>query len=72
MLFGLMFFMPLLGAAIGAGGCAGGVDERRRDRRRLHQVGREQVEPGTSALFVMTSDAVVDKVHEPSPACTPS
>ncbi len=24
---------------------------------------RDQITPGTSALFVMTSDAVVDKVH---------
>ena len=41
------------------------LDDRRRHRRRLHPRGaRAQVTPGTSALFVMTSNAVIDKVIE--------
>ena len=40
------------------------VDGRRRYRRRVHPQVREQVTPGTSALFVMTQNAVADKVIE--------
>ena len=59
LLFGLLFFVPLLGMAVGAAHrCPDRFDERRRHRRRLHQRVRDQVTPGTSALFVMTSDAV--------------
>lgn len=64
LLFGLIFFVPLIGAAIGAGfGALGGS---------LANVGidddfigsvRETVLPGTSALFVLTSNAVVDKLR---------
>ena len=65
MLFGLIFFVPLLGAALGAatGALAGSLTDVGIDDDFIRQV-REQVTPGTSALFVMTSDAVVDKVHE--------
>ena len=65
MLFGLIFFVPLLGAAVGAAaGAAGGAltdvgiddDLIRRVRDRLTQ--------GSSALFLLTSDAVVDKVRD--------
>ena len=77
LLFGLIFFVPFLGLAVGAAaGALGGsmadvgiaVDIFDRDRH----VGidddfirgvREQITPGTSALFVMTSDAVLDKVE---------
>ena len=65
MLFGLIFFIPLLGAAVGAAtGALGGalsdvgIDDDFIDRT------RDQVTPGTSALFVMTSGAVMDKVEE--------
>jgi len=64
LLFGLIFFVPLIGAAIGAGfGALGGS---------LANVGidddfigsvRETVLPGTSALFVLTSNAVIDKLR---------
>lgn len=64
LLFGLIFFVPILGAAVGAGfGALGGS---------LANVGidddfigsvRETVLPGTSALFVLTSNAVVDKLR---------
>jgi uncharacterized membrane protein len=62
-LFGLIFLVPLLGAAIGAAiGVAGGSlvdvgisDDFVKDVRR-------QVMPGTSALFLLTTHAVMDRV----------
>jgi len=64
LLFGLIFFVPLLGAAIGAatGALAGSLTDVGIDDTFINKV-RDQITPGTSALFVMTSDAVVDKVH---------
>lgn len=64
-LFGLIFFVPLLGAAIGAasGALAGSLTDVGIDDRFIARV-REQVTPGTSALFLMSSDAVMDKVRE--------
>jgi uncharacterized membrane protein len=63
MLLGLIFFVPLLGAAIGAatGALSGALTDVGIDDDFIKKV-REQVTPGTSALFVMTSDAVLDKV----------
>lgn len=65
MLFGLIFFVPLLGAAVGAatGALAGSLGDVGIDDSFINRV-RDQVTPGTSALFVMTSDAVIDKVHD--------
>ena len=65
MLFGLIFFVPLLGAAIGAasGALAGSLSDVGIDDKFINRI-REQVTPGTSALFIMTSDVVVDRVHE--------
>jgi uncharacterized membrane protein len=65
MLFGLIFFIPLLGAAIGAaaGALAGSMRDVGIDDEFIESV-RAKVTPGTSALFVMTSDAVMDKVHD--------
>ena len=64
MLFGLIFFMPLLGAAIGAatGALAGSLNDVGIDDDFITSV-RSKVTPGTSALFAMTSDAVMDKVR---------
>ncbi|MFD5434299.1 DUF1269 domain-containing protein [Kitasatospora sp. NPDC127067] len=63
-LLGMVFFVPVLGAALGAaGGALGGhlahvgIDED--FVKRL----REKVTPGTSALFVLSSDAVLDPVR---------
>jgi uncharacterized membrane protein len=64
MLFGLIFFVPLLGAAVGAaaGAFAASLAEVGIDDRFIDQV-RDQVTPGTSALFLLSSDAVVEKVR---------
>jgi len=64
LLFGLIFFVPLLGAAIGAatGALAGSLTDVGIDDTFINKV-RDQITPGTSALFVMTSDEVVDRVH---------
>jgi uncharacterized membrane protein len=65
MLFGLIFFVPLLGAAVGAatGALTGSLADVGIDDGFINKV-RDQVTPGTSALFVMTSDAVIDKVRD--------
>jgi uncharacterized membrane protein len=64
LLFGLIFFVPLLGAAVGAamGAAMGSLADVGIDDDFIRQV-REKVTPGTSALFALTSDAVMDKVE---------
>lgn len=63
MLFGTIFLTPLAGAAIGAasGAIAGSLADVGIDDDFLKAV-REQLTPGTSALFLVTSDVVQDKV----------
>jgi uncharacterized membrane protein len=65
MLFGLLFLVPLFGAAIGAasGALAGSLADVGIDDSFIKQA-REKITPGTSALFVMTTDAVQDRVLE--------
>jgi uncharacterized membrane protein len=65
MLFGLIFFVPFFGAAIGAatGAIAGSMSDVGIDDDLIKRA-REQITPGTSALFALTSDAVMDKVRE--------
>jgi uncharacterized membrane protein len=65
MLFGLLFFIPLLGAAIGAGigALTGSLSDVGIDDDFIKSV-REEIEPGTSALFLMSANAVVDKVKD--------
>ena len=65
MLFGLLFFAPWLGLAVGAamGALGGKMADYGIDNDFIKQV-REQVTEGTSALFLLTSDAVTDKVRE--------
>jgi uncharacterized membrane protein len=62
MLFGLIFFVPLLGAAIGAatGALSGSLIDVGIDDAFISRV-RDKVTPGTSALFVLSSEAVVDQ-----------
>ncbi|WP_114856373.1 DUF1269 domain-containing protein [Brachybacterium sp. YJGR34] len=64
-LFGLIFFVPLLGAAIGAasGGVAGSLADIGIDDDFIKEV-RNEVTEGTSAVFLLTSDAVQDKVKD--------
>ncbi|MCF8587503.1 DUF1269 domain-containing protein [Gordonia sp. HY285] len=65
MLFGLIFLVPLLGAAVGAamGALTGALTDVGIDDDFIESV-RDKVTPGTSALFVLTSDATLDRVHE--------
>jgi len=63
-LFGLIFFVPLLGAAIGAGlGALAGHFSNVGISKEFIESVRQQVTPGTSALFLMSANAVVDKVR---------
>ena len=65
LLFGLIFFVPLLGLAVGAamGALAGSMSDVGIDDDFIKEV-RRQVTPGTSALFLLSSDEVTDKVRE--------
>jgi|SRR6478609_1596824 uncharacterized membrane protein len=64
-LFGMLFFVPLIGAAVGAGAGAlsaslghVGIDDRFIDRV------KGAVTEGTSALFLMSSDGVEDRIRQ--------
>ena len=65
MLFGLLFFVPFFGLAVGAamGALAGHFSHYGIDEDFINSV-RSKITPGTSALFLLTSGAVVDKVAE--------
>jgi uncharacterized membrane protein len=65
MLFGLIFFVPFFGLAIGAamGALAGKFTDYGIDDQFITSI-RENVTEGTSALFLMTSGAVMDKVQD--------
>jgi uncharacterized membrane protein len=65
MLFGLLFFVPFFGLAMGAamGALAGKFADYGINDDFIKSV-REQVTEGTSALFLLSSDAVVDRVAE--------
>ncbi len=63
LLFGLLFVAPLFGMAIGAAGgaLAGSWGDVGINDDFIDAV-KASVIPGTSALFLLTSDAVLDKV----------
>jgi len=65
MLFGLIFFVPFFGLAVGAamGALSGKMADYGISDEFINKT-REQITEGTSALFLMTSDAVQDKVLE--------
>lgn len=65
LLFGLLFFNPFMGMAVGTavGAIAGIMRDVGIDDQFIIQVG-ESITPGTSALFLLVSNAVVDKVLE--------
>ena len=63
MLFGLLFFVPIFGAIAGAvgGAIVGALSDWGIDDGFVTSV-REKVTPGTSAAFLLTEGAVVDRV----------
>jgi uncharacterized membrane protein len=63
MLFGLLFFMPFLGLAIGAasGALLGSMRDVGISDAFIRDV-RDKVTPGTSALFVLSSGEVYDRL----------
>ena len=63
LLFGLIFFIPILGLAIGAatGALIGSMADVGISDTFIRDV-RQKVTPGTSALFLLSSDAVFDRV----------
>jgi uncharacterized membrane protein len=65
MLFGLIFLVPFFGIAVGAASAAlgGAFRDYGIDDEFIKRV-RSQVTEGTSALFLMTSEAVMDQVVE--------
>lgn len=65
MLFGLIFFVPFFGLAVGAvmGAIAGRFADYGISDEFIKKV-RSEVTEGTSALFLMTANAVFDKVVE--------
>ena len=65
MLIGLLFFMPWMGLAIGSitGALAGKFSDYGIDDDFIKEVG-EKIQMGDSALFLLTTGAVKDKVVE--------
>ena len=65
MLFGLIFFVPFFGMAVGAalGALAGHFANAGIDKDFIKQA-QDKVTEGTSAVFLMTKDAVSDKVTD--------
>jgi uncharacterized membrane protein len=65
MLFGLIFVVPFFGLAVGAamGALSGSMADYGISDEFIKTT-REKVTEGTSALFLMTSDVVQDKVFE--------
>ena len=65
MLFGLLFFVPFFGMAVGAamGALSGKFADYGINDNFIKEV-RDQVTEGTSALFLLTSGAVQDRVAE--------
>jgi uncharacterized membrane protein len=65
LLFGVIFMAPILGLAVGGafGALGGSLRDYGIDDEFIARV-RGTVTEGTSALFLMTSDAVMDRVTE--------
>jgi uncharacterized membrane protein len=65
LLFGFIFFVPLLGVAVGTspGAVTGTLADIGIDDDFLTMASK-QIRPGSSALFVISADAVFDKLHE--------
>jgi uncharacterized membrane protein len=65
LLFGLIFFVPILGIAVGAlsGAAVGSLRNVGIDHKFMAEV-REKVTPGTSALFAVTTGVGVDQISK--------
>ena len=65
LLFGFIFFNPLLGWAVGAvaGGISGALTDIGIDDNFIREVG-STIEPSTSAIFILVRSATPDKVLE--------
>lgn len=65
MLFGIIFFVPLLGAAIGAafGALSGSMVDFGINDDFIKKT-RESVTEGTSALFILTERAVIERIAD--------
>jgi uncharacterized membrane protein len=71
MLFGLIFFMPVLGGVrVRSGLLASALADVGIDDNFIYQV-RSKVNEGTSALFIIARDAVMDRVVETSTGTKP-
>ncbi len=65
LLFGLIFFVPLLGLAVGAAaGALGGSLANAGIDKDFIESARSRITRGTSALFLLTSGAVLDRIHD--------
>jgi uncharacterized membrane protein len=64
-LFGMLFFVPFLGMAVGAGlgALMGKVEKTGIDKEFQRQV-RDMLQPGTSALFLVVEKVTPDKAVE--------
>lgn len=64
-LFGILFFVPVIGAGVGAAGGAiwGKLEDVGVDHEFIANV-KEQVTEGTSALFLLSSGAVTDRIRQ--------
>jgi len=65
MLFGLIFFIPIFGMAVGAamGALSGIFNDYGIDDTFIQSV-RNDVNEGTSALFLLTGEVTIDRVRE--------
>ena len=65
LLFGVLFFVPLIGMAVGAavGVISGALGDVGIDDDFIASV-RDKVTPGTSALFLLSSEEVLDRITE--------
>ena len=65
LLFGLIFFVPLLGMAVGAtfGALSGAMSDIGIDDDFIKRM-RDDIKPGSSALFLLSTGAVPDRLAE--------
>jgi uncharacterized membrane protein len=65
LLFGLLFFLPFIGVALGAtvGAISGAFTDIGIDDRFIKEV-RAKITPGTSALFLLSGGAVMERIGE--------